>query len=91
MKHMVTNLNDLNEPIMFSNSILDKFFFDTFFGELEYDLSPFADSDMQSKLLHSNQIAELNCTIVDSRNCTLVDSSSTNLCTKLTNPNLWNL
>ena len=48
MKHMVTNLNDPNELVMFSNSILSNFFFDTFFGELEVELSPLTDSDMQS-------------------------------------------
>ena len=35
MKHTVTDLNDPNEPMMFSNSILGNFFFETFFGELE--------------------------------------------------------
>jgi hypothetical protein len=40
---MVTDLNDPNEPVMFSNSILSNFFFDTFFGELEDELSPFID------------------------------------------------
>lgn len=35
MKHMVTDLNDTNEPVMFSNSMLGNFCFDTFFGELE--------------------------------------------------------
>ena len=40
MKHMVTDLNDRNEPVMLSNSILGTFYFDTFFGELEDKLSP---------------------------------------------------
>ena len=35
MKHTVTDLNDPNEPVMFSNSILGNVFFDKFFGELE--------------------------------------------------------
>ena len=34
MKHTVIDLNDPNESIMFSNSILGNFFLDTFFGEL---------------------------------------------------------
>ena len=53
MKHMVTNLNDPNEPVMFSNSILGNFSFDTFFGELEAEISPYANSNEQSKLLHT--------------------------------------
>ena len=78
MKHIVTYLNDTNEPVMFSNSILGNLFFDTFFGELEAKLSPLANSYKQSKLLHKTQIVEHNYTIVDSNNCTDVVSSSTN-------------
>ena len=52
MKHRVTDLDNTNEPIMFSNSILGNLFFDTFFGELEAGLlSPLANSEKQSKLL----------------------------------------
>ena len=39
-KIMVTNLNDSNAPIMFSNSIFEVFYFETFFGELNAKLSP---------------------------------------------------
>lgn len=88
---MVTSLNDMNEIVMFSISILGNFFFDTLFGELESYLSSFADSDMQYELLHSTHIAETNCTLVDSSNCTLADSSTTNFCTKLTNPKVCSL
>ena len=42
---MVTDLNDPNKPIMFSNSILGKFCFETFFGELEAETSQYADSN----------------------------------------------
>ena len=45
MKHTVTDLNDLNEPVMFSNSILGNFFFETFFGELEVETSQCMDSN----------------------------------------------
>ena len=58
MKHTVTDLNDPNETVMLSRSILGNFFFDTFFEELEADLSPCANSDKQFELLHSNQNAE---------------------------------
>ena len=40
MKHTVTDLNDANELIMFSKSILGNFYFDTFFGELDAKFSP---------------------------------------------------
>jgi hypothetical protein len=32
MKHVVTDLNDPNEPMMFNNSILGNYSYDTFFG-----------------------------------------------------------
>jgi hypothetical protein len=97
MKHTITDLNDYNETVMFSRSNLANFCFDTFFEELEDELSHAANSDKQSKLFHSNQIPELNCTLVDHSNdasigsssCTLLDSSFTNPCTQLTNHNLW--
>jgi hypothetical protein len=99
MKHTVTDLNDSNEPIMFLNSILIKFCFDTFFGELEAKLSPLVDSDKKYELLPMTQIAKNNCTIVDSSTCKEIDSSdciavvssSTNFCVELTNPNIWTL
>ena len=84
MKHMVTDLNDTNELIMFSNSILGNFFFDTFFGELEAELSPFVKLDNKYELLHTTQIVNPHCTIVhtctkvDSNNCIDLVSSSTN-------------
>ena len=81
MKHTVTDLNDSNEPVMFSNTILGNFFFDTSFGKLEVDLSPFADSNTQYVVLHSTNIDETNYTLVYSSNCTLVYFSSINFCT----------
>ena len=84
---------------MFSNSILGNLCFDTFFGELEVELSPLPDSNKKSKTLHSNKIFEHNCTIVDSSTCTKVDSSdcltvvssSTNFCVELIDPVIWTL
>ena len=99
MKHTVTNPNDPNKTVMFSKFALGNFCFDTFFEELEDELSYTVKSDKQSELLHSNQIVELNCTLVDHSNdasidssfCTLLNSSFTNPCTQLTNHNLWTL
>ena len=99
MNHTVTNLIDPNETIMFSISILGNFSFDTFFEELEDEVSHTANSDYKSKLLQSNQIAKINFTLVDlsndasigSSSCTLVNSSFPNHCAQLTNHNLWTL
>ena len=43
MKHTITDLNDPNEPVMFSKSILGNFCFETFFGELEVETYPYAN------------------------------------------------
>ena len=97
MKHTVTDLNDPNEPVMFSNSILWNLCFDTFFGEKEDELSPYANSNEQSELLHTTQIAKLhcniveNCTKVDTKNCKYLVSSSCNFSLELTTPNIWTL
>ena len=88
---MVTDLNDSNEMVMFSRSNLGNFCFDTFFEELEDKLSHTANLDKQSELLHSNQIVELNCTLVDHSNDAPIDSSFINPCTQLTNHNLWTM
>ena len=99
MKHMVIDLNDPNETVMCSKSTLGNFCFDTFFEELEGELSHTANSDKQFELLHSNQIVELNCTLVDHSNdasidsssCTLLNSSFTNPCIQFTNHNFCTL
>ena len=51
---MVTDLNDPNEMVMFSRSNLGNFCFDTFFEELEDELSHTMNSNKQSELLHSS-------------------------------------
>ena len=79
---------------MLSNSILGNLCFDTFSGELEAKLSPLANSDKQSKLLHTTQIVDPlytivdDCTKVDSNNCIDLVSSSTNFSLELTNPHI---
>ena len=45
MKQMVIDLNDPNEAVMFSRSVLGNFSFDTFFEELETELSHTVNSD----------------------------------------------
>ena len=54
MKHTVTDLNDPNEIVMCSKSTLGNICFDTFFEELEGELSHTANSYKQFELLHSN-------------------------------------
>ena len=68
MKHTVTDLNDPNETVMFSRSILGNLCFDTLFEELHVELSHTMNSDKKYELLHSNQIVERNCTLVDHSN-----------------------
>ena len=87
---MVTDLNDPNKMVIFSKSNLGNFCFVTFFEELEDELSYTTKSDKQSKLLRSNKIAKLNCTLVDPYNDVSIGSSScilvnSNHCMQITN------
>ena len=54
MKHKVTDLNDPNELVMFSTSIRGNFCFEIFFGELNVELSPNANSYMRIWTLSLN-------------------------------------
>ena len=87
-KNLTSNpmVNDSSNPkklLMSPNSIIDNSFFETLFGRSNVELSSFANSYKQFELLPCNQIAELDCTIVD--------ISFTNSCTLLTNSKSWNL
>ena len=78
-------VNDSSNPykmVMSPNSITDNSLFETFFGKSNVELSSFANSYNQSKLLPCNQIVELDCTSVE--------ISLTNSCTLFTNPKSWN-
>ena len=52
MKHIVTNLDDPNEPILFVDSILGNYGMDSFLGNFLARTSSFIDSRTRSKLLH---------------------------------------
>ena len=65
------------------DSIIDYFFFKTFFGRSNVDLSSFSNSYKQSKCLHCTQIGELDFTIAD-----IILNNS---CTYFTNHNSWTL
>ena len=61
-------LNDSSNPdklVLSLNSIIDNSCFETFFGRSNVELSSFANSYKQSKLLPYNQIVEPDCTLVD--------------------------
>jgi len=58
MKHVFTHLNYPNEPVMFNNSFLENYSYDTFFGNYTVEISPFAESDAQYGILHCTQIVE---------------------------------
>jgi hypothetical protein len=94
MKHTLTDLNDLNELVMFSNSILGNFFFETFFGDLEVETSQCTDSSEQPELLHTTQIVKPHCNIIedctklDTNNCTDVVSSSCDFSLELIDPTI---
>jgi hypothetical protein len=68
MKHVVTDLNDLNELVMFNHSILGNYSYETFFGNFTVEPSSLMESDTQSEILHCTQIIEPNCNIVDQTN-----------------------
>ena len=97
MKHLVTDLNDTNELVMFNHSILGNFFFETFFGELEEETSTYVDSNKQSELLQITQTNEPHCTILGE--CTNVDTNNSSkivlipcgFALELTDPNIWTL
>lgn len=52
MNYVITELNHLNEPVMFSNSTLSDYLFDTFFGEFKAETCDEVESYAQSKVLH---------------------------------------
>ena len=95
--YTVTNLNDTNELVMLSHSILGNFLFETFFGELEVETSTCVDSNKQSELLQIMQTDEPHCTIVE--NCTNVDTNNNSdivpipcdFSLELIDPTIWTL
>ena len=94
MKHIVTDLNDANDPVMFNHSILGNFCFETFFGELEEETFTYTNSNEQSKLLQITQTDEPHYTILE--DCTNVDTNNSSetvpipygFALELTNPSI---
>ena len=79
----LTNLNYASKLLVFYNSILGDFYFETFFVDLNVELSHNENSYMQYELLHSSQIVETHRT--------LVDIILANYSVEPTSPNLWSL
>jgi len=52
MKHIVTYLEVVNEPPMFTKSVLGNHFLDSFFRDVKSERSPFMEASIQSKLFH---------------------------------------
>jgi hypothetical protein len=64
MTHVVTYLNDVNEPITFNHEILGNYNLDTFFGYFIVKISPHAKSFLQFEILYCTQIVEIECNII---------------------------
>jgi hypothetical protein len=58
MKHVVTDLNDPNEPIMFNHSILGSYSYDSLYGNHTTVISSHAKINKQFEILHWTQIVE---------------------------------
>jgi hypothetical protein len=71
MKHVVIDLNDPNDSIIFNPSILGNYIYDSFFGNHTAEISPHAESFTQFEILHYTQIVKLSCDIVD-----IIDTNS---------------
>jgi len=78
MKHTVTDLEAVNELVMFTNSVLGNYFLDSFFGDITPELSPFAETKTQSEPFH--------CTVNDEEKYEYNSAAPTDL--RIDNSNL---
>jgi hypothetical protein len=88
MKYIVIELNHPNELVVFSNSTLGNYCFDTFFGEFNAETCNAVQSYVQSEVLHYTQALELNYTIVEYNKTNFVETKSTNI---VLDTIFWNL
>ena len=58
MKHTVTELDDSNEPVLFTDTIMGNYVVDSFFGNLEAETSSVQDLEQQSKFFHITQVSD---------------------------------
>jgi hypothetical protein len=75
MKHVVIDLNDPNELVMFNHSILGNYSCDSFFGNYLAEISPHVESNTQYEILHCTQIVEPHCNISNRTNHDFVQSN----------------
>jgi hypothetical protein len=52
MKHVVIDLNDINEPMMFNHYVLGNYSRDSFFGNYYAGTSSYEESNTQYEILH---------------------------------------
>ena len=57
MKHTVMKLEAPNEPIMFINTILGNYYFDTFFGDFPIEESPVPDDVVSELFFYTHEPA----------------------------------
>ena len=55
---MVTELDDSNEPVLFTDTIMGNYMVDSFFGNLEAETSSVQDPEQHSKVFHFTQISD---------------------------------
>ena len=58
MKHKVTELDDSNELVLFTDTIMGNYMVDSFFGNFEAETSPVQNSVRQSEVFHFTQVPE---------------------------------
>ena len=58
MKHTVTDLDDSNEPVLFTDTIMGNYMVDSFFGNLEAETSSVQDPEHQSEVFHFTQVSD---------------------------------
>ena len=55
MKHTITELEARNEPIMFINTILGNYYFDTFFGDFPAEESPVPENAVSKIMFYDHE------------------------------------
>ena len=58
MKHTVTELDDSNEPVLFTDTIMGNYMVDSFFGNLEDESSSVQDPKQQFEVYHFTQVLD---------------------------------
>ena len=58
MKHTVIELDDSNEPMLFTDTIMGNYMVDSFFGNLEAETSSVQDSEQKSEVFHFTQVSD---------------------------------